>query len=590
MTQRFNDRVDQLPPDNKPSFVLSTPEKLQDEIERDPHYQRAQKQKQQTEAHPPNWMLRFLLAFLASFVIDHRTLQGEKLVTPEADKTSRLLAITGSITNLIGTIGITPIILFTMGGLGVVSLPLAGALLYLLNSVQNSYTVSVARRAANPTIRDRAGLLGIIAMQTLLTAASIGGMLILNSQTTLANYYAARLVEEKKQQIFAQRDELLASPATAELKQKCEAAEAAIETYPANHPNRDHTIITAYGSLAERKRLGVTATPESYCGQRDLRLKEIEDQFNASLAPQRQAESTGKPPLTVLQAAYPDTYDLEFEAGRIADGNTAIAVGFSYAVEQISEGNISSLGSSLLFFGLSAATSTALVMALLIHCNRRAILLSFCDEAEIAVIRFFEPYANATPQSEAEAEALEVILLYHQQHVAVGGVAAIPSLTTYIRAALAEGSLKLPKPPGKGNSGEQREQLVDALDRCIYQLRGLLHTLAMVATPHTYGVHTNLTVTTDGTLAGQIDEFPYVVGEKLRELRSIVSQVRRFALLMKRDVSNLIALEQVVVDLLRSEQIKQQLCVVEQIQPQKFLFTRFESLDRLQNECHLLLD
>lgn len=46
-------------------------------------------------------------------------------------------------------------ILGTASNLGVLSLPVAFLLLYLLNSIQNSYTIALARRAGNRQIRDR---------------------------------------------------------------------------------------------------------------------------------------------------------------------------------------------------------------------------------------------------------------------------------------------------------------------------------------------------------------------------------------------------------------------------------------------------
>ena len=209
MNQNYNS---QQSSQSEQSYYPPTPETLGAEIDLDRYYRQEQKQKKKRKKAKKNITLNLFVTFLKSFVIDSKTLRGQKFVTPEADKESRLLATTGSITNLIGTIGVTPIIIFTMSNLGVLSLPVALFLLYLLNSVQNSYTIAVARKAGNRQIRDRSGFIGIVGMQVLLTGASIVGMLILNSQTTLANYHAERLAESKREQILNQKQRVLNSP------------------------------------------------------------------------------------------------------------------------------------------------------------------------------------------------------------------------------------------------------------------------------------------------------------------------------------------------------------------------------------------
>ena len=584
MNQNYNS---QQSSQSEQSYYPPTPETLGAEIDRDRYYRQEQKQRKKRKKAKKNITLKLFVTFLKSFVIDSKTLRGQKFVTPEADKESRLLATTGSITNLIGTIGVTPIIIFTMTSLGYLSLPIALFLLYLLNSVQNSYTIAVARKAGNRQIRDRSGFIGIVGMQVLLTGASLVGMLILNSQTTLANYHAERLAEIKREQILNQKQRVLNSPETLEIKGRCEKGKQNIKNAAPNDPNRDRFIIETHGSYAETKRLGVTSTPESYCGQWNTLRQTIRDKFDVLLESHNQAESEGKPPVAVLEIAYGDTYDSEFKDGKIADGNTAIAVGFDYAVKQILSLNISSLGSSLLFLALSATTSTALVLGLIAHSKRDGIIISFADEAERAVNAFFELYAQIEPQTDGEREALDAIARYHQQHVLQGGVVGIPSLIEFIRYAQQQGLIKVAAP---NDETVKATSLLEEIDGCIYQIRRILHILATTVKPHTYGLQTNLTVTTDGLITGDVDEVPFVFGQMLRQLRSLVTQVKDAAEIAKKDVTALVTRSAEVSELLSPDRLKQQLCVVDRMQPQSFLHPRLESLDRLQTECHSLLN
>ena len=217
--------------------------------------------------------------------------------------------------------------------------------------------------------------------------------------------------------------------------------------------------------------------------------------------------------------------DSEFKDGKIADGNTAIAVGFDYAVKQI------------FFLALSATTSTALVLGLIAHSKRDAIIISFADEAEREVNAFFELYAQIEPQTDAEREALDAIARYHQQHVLQGGVVGILSLIEFIRYAQQQGLIKVAAP---NDETVRATSLLEEIDGCIYQIRRILHILATTVKPHTYGLQTNLTVTTDGLITGDVDEVPFVFGQMLRQLRSLVAQIKDAAEIAKKDVTALV--------------------------------------------------
>ncbi len=572
------------------SYKLPAPEQLAAEIERDDYFQQEQEQKSKQKNALNHSTLKVLTLFFKSFVIDPKTVRGQKLVTADADKESRLLAATGSITNLIGTIGVAPIIIFTMSNLGILSLPVAVILLYLLNSAQNSYTIAVARKAGNRKVRDVSGLIGIVGMQVILTGASLGGMLVLNSQTTLANYHAQALAESKREQILDQKQRVLDSPETVEIKGRCEQGKQDIKNTTPNDPNRHRFIIETHGSYADTQRLGVPSTPESYCGKWNTLRQEIQARFDAILEPHNQAESEGQPPVAILRTVYPDTYRGEFKDGKIADGNTAIAAGFSYALRELLSGKISSLGSSLLFLALSATTSTALIIGLIVHSKRKAILISFSDGAEQAVNSFFKRYAEKQSQSESEREALQAIAYYHQQHVQLGGVVAIPSLIEFIRFADQKDLFQLVPPAVSDAKDTQASSLRESIDACTYQIRNLLHLLATTIKPHTYALQTNLKSTTDALKTGDVEEISFVFGQMLRQLMSLVHQVKEIAQTAKKDVTALVMREAEVLELLSPDGLKQQLCVVDRIQPQSFLHSRLESLDRLQTECHSLLN
>ena len=210
-------------------------------------------------------------------------------------------------------------------------------------------------------------------------------------------------------------------------------------------------------------------------------------------------------------------------------------------------------------------------MGLIAHSKRDAIIISFADEAERAVNAFFELYAQIEPQTDAEREALDAIARYHQQHVLQGGVVGILSLIEFIRYAQQQGLIKVAAP---NDETVRATSLLEEIDGCIYQIRRILHILATTVKPHTYGLQTNLTVTTDGLITGDVDEVPFVFGQMLRQLRSLVAQIKDAAEIAKKDVTALVTRSAEVSELLSPDRLKQQLCVVDRMQPQSFLHPR----------------
>ena len=150
-----------------------------------------------------------------------------------------------------------------------------------------------------------AGLVGFIAIQTIFSIVSPIGSLMINSKNELADFYAAALNQEKRQNILDQRDRKMTSPAMRELKRVCEQDKQAIKT--ASPQNRDFYIIKAHGSYKETQEQGVTSTPGSSCGKVEVSVTVIQDQTTSALEDHDRFESQGLPPVVVLKRAYPET-------------------------------------------------------------------------------------------------------------------------------------------------------------------------------------------------------------------------------------------------------------------------------------------
>lgn len=463
------------------------------------------------------------------------------------------------------------------------------------------------------------GLAGFIAIQLIFSTVTPIGSLMINSKNKLADFYAAALNQEKRQNILDQRDRKMASPAMRELKRICEQDKQAIKT--ASPQNYDFYIIKAHGSYADTKRLGVTSTPKSSCGKVEVAVKEIQDQTTSALEDHDRFESQGLPSVVVLQRAYPETYDNEFDRdGTIADGNTAIRVATQYMVDSIVKGEISRLGSSLFVFCLSLATSGTTIFLLIAHTNNKDIIASFCKGTAQIVHSFFSFYSDPFASSATEEEK-NAILSYYEQHVLEGGVVRIPSLQAYVALAHSFGLHKRFTASAAAAEAAEANKVVDRsserrvleavnlrdrLDTCVYAIRRVLHTLATSTKPYSYRQQMGelspasfqATVTTDSLISGDAvasDELGFILGQYLRKLRSIVDDIRVFALDPNDedgsdpDLSTLTFYEHTVFDLLSPDRLQSQLARVDKLQPQNFLLPRLESLDRLQSEAHQCL-
>lgn len=560
-------------------MVLPPSEKIAREIAHDKAFQ----QYQNRHSQEPRFALQVGKAITDNVSIDPNTLHGEMFVTPKAEKDSRLLAVTGSFTNLLGTIGVAPVIFYALSSVGILAIPLSAVSLFLLNSLQNAYTIAVARKAGNRTQRDWSGYLGIIGMQVLLSAVSMVGMIVLNSQSTIANHYANRLAEEKKATIASLKQEATTRTEYLETKRKCEQGKQQLLNPPPGE--RDRLIVETLGDYGTRVSQGVEATPGSLCGKWNALQQKVQSEFDAPLYAYHQALKEGNPALDALRVGFPSTYKAHFdERGSIQDGNMAIAQSVSYAVTQIATGNMSELGTALIFFSLSAITSTALVVGLVVHSRRDAIIVSFSDEVGRLVYRFFEYYTLETTTDE---DALLLIERY-QQYVNQGGVVTNPTLLAFVEMAGNAGVVKLTNFSPIHREQEETARVIQSLEDCIYNLRCLLHLFITVMKPDSYRTFTHVTINPDGVLSEELEDFPYTIAQKLRNLREIVRRVASLAQKKKKDVTALLERDREVAELLDPDEMKQQLFSVEHLNPPSFLHPRFESLDRLQTASRML--
>lgn len=174
-----------------------------------------------------------------------------------------------------------------------------------------------------------------------------------------------------------------------ETKQNCEEGRRRMDA-PPPASERDRVILETVGSLAEQKRLGVSATPESFCGKWEALQAKTDETYSQLDRQIEDAFSQGLTPLEVVKQVLPDQYDAEFTPqGTIADGSSAIAMAITRSFTLLFQRRIGELGTSLLLFLLSAVTSTILILALIAYARHPAVIMSFSPKAGLIKQEFF---------------------------------------------------------------------------------------------------------------------------------------------------------------------------------------------------------
>lgn len=319
------------------------------------------------------------------FWVDPRSLYGRQVVTKTVTQLALQLAWIASVTNVINSFGVFPIFLAAFGDM----IPLSMLFAVGLAVLQNYFTALLVRRGEFKRLA-RAGAVGLITLQVFLSSVSTPGGQLVGSPKALASDRAPVILTEARSQLEAAEQSFMKSALYLETKQNCEEGRKRMDA-PPPASERDRVILETVGSWAERNRLGISATPESFCGKWETLQSETHEKYSQLDRQIEDAFSQGLTPLEVVRQVLPDQYEAEFTPqGTIADGNTAIAVAMTRSLRLLFQGRIGELGTSLLLFLLSTVTSAVLILALIAYARHPAVIMSFSPQAGLIKQKFFQ--------------------------------------------------------------------------------------------------------------------------------------------------------------------------------------------------------
>ncbi|MGB5633048.1 MAG: hypothetical protein WBM44_20365 [Waterburya sp.] len=321
--------------------------------------------------------------------VEPETLYGTQVITHITITLSFLLAAIASATNLINSLGVFPILTAAFRNFGLLSLPLAITVSALLNFLQNKFTSLLVRRGEFKRLA-RAGAVGLISLQVFLTGGSTIGGQIANSKPALAADHSTAKITQAQNDLAQTKQTFMQSALYLDTKQNCELGRKRMDA-PPPASERDRVILETVGSFGERERLGVPATPESFCGKWSALQSETQAKYSRLDRPIEEALMAGLPPIKIAERVLPHQYETEFtRQGTIADGNTEFGVAVSRLFRLLVQGRIGELGTSLLLCLLSAVTSITLVLALIAYAKHPAIIMSFSPKAGLIKKRFLQ--------------------------------------------------------------------------------------------------------------------------------------------------------------------------------------------------------
>lgn len=332
------------------------------------------------------WLLKVLLLL---FWVNPESLYGRQVRTSTVIVLSVIVAWIASVTNLLNSLGVFPILTATFRSWGFLGFLLAVLFAVLLNVLQNHLTSLLVRRGEFKRLAS-AGLSGLISVQVFLTSCSTVGGQLMNSQVALGHDHGSTILVKTQADFSEAKERFMKSALYLETKQNCDEGRARMDA-PPPPAERDRVILETVGSWAERERLGVSASPESFCGQWERLQKETQEKYRKLDLQIEEALSQGLPPVKVVEKVLPDQYQTEFtDRGTIADGNTELAVALSRTARLLGQGRISELGTSLLLSVLSKVTSIILILVLIAYSKHPAVILSFSPKAGLIKQRYLQ--------------------------------------------------------------------------------------------------------------------------------------------------------------------------------------------------------
>ena len=319
--------------------------------------------------------------------VEPDSLYGRQVVTRTVVHLSFILAVIVSATNLINSFGFFPIALAVFRRMGFLSLPFAFSLALLLNIIQNQYTSLLVRRGEYKRLA-RAAVAGLTTLQITLTLVSTVGGQIIGSPIALGIERGTQILDHSQADLYKAKEAFMKSALYLETRQNCEQGRALMDK-PPPASERDRVILETIGSHGERERLGISATPESFCGKWLALQQETHEKYSKLDRPIEEALSQGITSVQIVKEVLPDQYKANFTSrGTIADGDTEIAIAIQRAFSLLFQGRIGELGTSLLLLLLSSVTSTILVLALIAYARHPAVVMSFSEKAGRVKRRF----------------------------------------------------------------------------------------------------------------------------------------------------------------------------------------------------------
>lgn len=317
---------------------------------------------------------------LLLFWVEPSSLTGRQVRTTTLVTLSIIVAWIASVTNFLNSLGVFPILTATFRSWGIAGFFLAVLCAVLLNILQNHLTSLLVRRGEFRRLA-KVATIGLIALQILLTSCSTVGGQLSNSRGTLGQEFSLTLITDAQQELKRSKERFMQSPLYVETKQNCEQGRARMDA-PPPPGERDRVILETVGGWKEREKLGVSATPNSYCGKWNSLQEKTHQKYSRLDRPIEEAQSQGFPPLKIVEEVLPERYEALFDRhGYIADGNTELAVALSRTARLMRQGKFSELGTSLLLLSLSKVTSVILIIVLIAYSQHYAVIMSFSPRA-----------------------------------------------------------------------------------------------------------------------------------------------------------------------------------------------------------------
>jgi hypothetical protein len=309
-------------------------------------------------------------------------LYGNHYVTDEIKDSAKITNAVLVISNGIDGISAFSPVQFAFSDLGLLCIPTALIVTYLLTEIPNQMGKAAATNRPGNRLWSISATVGLIAINSILSMASLIAPELTLNPRGLAEIRARELIAIKDNKIMNLQPDLGAAQLA---KSDCNALKLEMQKLLESDIQRNDLYLQAYGKYSDRDRDyakilkdGGRVPPCFLYEILEKEAQEIPKVAKSEWMIQRAEIYKSATTISGIKKTMPDLYEQNFDdRGHLLSGIEATRIAIESTYGKLLSGNWTNLGFSLFFFAISVITSIVACAMAIAHSSREDVQLSF---------------------------------------------------------------------------------------------------------------------------------------------------------------------------------------------------------------------